>query len=163
MMAWSRTQEWGEVLDAMDAWWTRAVELWTSIEEQSPDYEWNGFWKDTMRFVNSLNAAQPGYPSDPITECYGRLAGICAPNDHFAVTGSIPDAKNAMIRAQWVIERIKAYAIVAEKPETGEKPVEILYSRHRRVSDWLEILRQLGEEISDDTFRRRRNGEALPA
>lgn len=39
----------------------------------------------------------------------------------------------------------------------------VQYSRHRDVANWLTVLKRLGHEMSDDTFRRRRNGEAKPS
>lgn len=38
----------------------------------------------------------------------------------------------------------------------------ILYSRFRPIAEWLRVLKHLGENISEDTFRRRRTGEAVP-
>lgn len=38
----------------------------------------------------------------------------------------------------------------------------IRYSRFRPIAEWLDVLNQLGENISDDTFRRRRDGDAVP-
>ena len=43
--------------------------------------------------------------------------------------------------------------------DSGAVPV---YSRHRRVDEWLAILKTLGHEMSEDTFLRRRTGKAVP-
>ena len=42
---------------------------------------------------------------------------------------------------------------------SGAVPV---YSRHRRVDEWLTIFKSLGQEMSEDTFLRRRTDKAVP-